>query len=160
MRQRRSSVSYRVRSLQCLAFVVALCAPTAASRAQGGFSAEGALFLLAPVGARAVGLGQAVVASDIGSESIWANPAGLARLTKNELSINHSQTIVATGDALNVVVPMGKAGVIAAAGYLMNYGQQEATDQSGATGTIFPRSYVIAASYASACRRSSTRTTA
>jgi hypothetical protein len=141
-------VSYRVRSLQCLAFVVALCAPTAASRAQGGLSAEGALFLLVPVGARAVGLGQAVVASDIGSESIWANPAGLARLTKNELSINHSQTIVATGDALNVVVPMGKAGVIAAAGYLMNYGQQEATDQSGATGTIFPRSYVIAASYA------------
>ena len=148
MRQRRSSVSYRVRSLQCLAFVVALCAPTAASRAQGGLSAEGALFLLVPVGARAVGLGQAVVASDIGSESIWANPAGLARLAKNELSINHSQTIVATGDALNVVVPMGKAGVIAAAGYLMNYGQQEATDQFGATGTIFPRSYVVAASYA------------
>jgi len=101
-----------------------------------------------PVGARAVGLGQAVVASDVGSESIWANPAGLARLTKNELSINHSQTVVATGDALNIVVPAGKAGVIAASAYLMNYGQQQATDQFGATGTIYPRSYVIAASYA------------
>ena len=156
MRQRRSSVRYRVRycvryrvrSLQRIAFAVALCAAPAASRAQGGLSTEGALFLLVPVGARAVGLGQAVVASDVGSESIWANPAGLARLTKNELSINHSQTVVATGDALNIVVPAGKAGVIAASAYLMNYGQQQATDQFGATGTIYPRSYVIAASYA------------
>jgi len=156
MRQRRSSVRYRVwhrvrycvRSLQRIAFAVALCAAPAASRAQGGLSTEGALFLLVPVGARAVGLGQAVVASDVGSESIWANPAGLARLTKNELSINHSQTVVATGDALNIVVPTGKAGVIAAAAYLMDYGQQQATDQFGATGTIYPRSYVVAASYA------------
>ena len=154
MRQRRSSVRHRVRycvrSLQRIAFAVALCAAPAASRAQGGLTAEGALFLLVPVGARAVGLGQAVVASDVGSESIWANPAGLARLTKNELSINHSQTVVATGDALNIVVPTGKAGVIAAAAYLMDYGQQQATDQFGATGTIYPRSYVIAVSYAAA----------
>jgi hypothetical protein len=150
MRPRRSSVRHRVRSLQRIAFVLALCAAPAASRAQGGLSTEGALFLLVPIGARAVGLGQAVVASDVGSESIWANPAGLARLTKNELSINHSQTVVATGDALNIVVPTGKAGVIAAAAYLMDYGQQQATDQFGATGTIYPRSYVIAASYAAA----------
>jgi hypothetical protein len=95
-----------------------------------------------------VGVGQADVASDLGGESIWANPAGLARLTKKEISINHSQTVVATGDAIDVVVPAGKAGVIAATAYLMNYGQQEATDQFGATGTIFPRSYVLAASYA------------
>ena len=159
MRQRRSSVRYRVRycvrycvrSLQRIAFAVALCAAPAASRAQGGLSTEGALFLLVPVGARAVGLGQAVVASDVGSESIWANPAGLARLTKNELSINHSQTVVATGDALNIVVPAGKAGVIAATAYLMNYGQQDATDNLSpptVIGTLYLRSYVFAASYA------------
>ena len=99
MRQRRSSVA----SLRRIACAAVLCATPAISHAQGGLSTEGALFLLVPVGARAVGLGQAVVASDLGAESIWANPAGLARLTKNELSINHSQTIVATGDALNVV---------------------------------------------------------
>lgn len=113
-------------------------------------SPEGALFLLVPVGAHAVGIGQADVASDIGAEAIWANPAGLARLTKNEISINHSQTIIATGDAINVVVPAGKAGVIAATAYLVNYGQQDATDMTGqnVTGTIYLRSYVFAASYA------------
>ncbi len=144
MRLRRS----RAKSLLRIAFLAGLVAAPAAAFAQGTISAEGALFLLVPVGARAVGMGQATVASDIGAEAIWANPAGLARLTKTEISINHSQTVVATGDALNLVVPAGKAGVIAVAGYLVDYGQQEATDQFGATGTIFPRSYVIAASYA------------
>ena len=131
------------------ALFTALTAAPAVSRAQGSVSPEAALFLLVPVGARAVGIGQADVASDIGAESIWANPAGLARLTQKEISINHSQTIIATGDALNVVIPAGKAGVLAATAYLMNYGQQDALDQSGnPTGTIYLRSYVLAASYA------------
>ena len=147
MRQRRSSVRPG-RLVGLVALGAALGAAPASSRAQGGLSTEGALFLLVPVGARAVGIGQADAAADLGSESIWANPAGLARLIRNEISVNHSQTVVATGDALNVVVPAGKAGVIAATAYLMDYGQQEATDQYGATGTIFPRSYVFAASYA------------
>jgi hypothetical protein len=122
----------------------------AAALAQGSVSPEGALFLLVPVGARAVGLGQAVVASDIGAESMWANPAGLARMTHTELSINHSQTIIATGDALNLVVPAGKAGVIGASAYLVNYGQQDETDATGSSviGTIYLRDYVLALSYA------------
>ena len=117
-----------VRSLRGIALAVALCAAPAAMRAQGGVSPDGALFLLVPVGAHAVGIGQADVASDIGAEAIWANPAGLARLTKQEISINHSQTIIATGDALNFVYPAGKAGVLAASAYLVNYGQQDLTD--------------------------------
>jgi hypothetical protein len=137
-----------VRSAVGLVLIAAVLAAPAALRAQGSLSAEGALFLLVPVGARAVGLGQADVAGDLGAESIWANPAGLARVTRKELSIDHSQTVVATGDALNFVFPAGKAGVLAASAYLMDYGQQDATDLSGTTGTIFPRSYVIAASYA------------
>jgi hypothetical protein len=153
MRQRRSSVAYRSRSLWHMALMGALAvAPLVApdiAHAQGGLSTEGALFLLVPVGARAVGLGQADVASDIGSESIWANPAGLARVTKNEISINHSQTVLATGDALNVVVPAGKAGVVAVAAYLADYGQEAAFDiNNNPTGTILPRSYVVAVSYA------------
>src|SRR5579871_1703618 len=144
MRPRRS----RPALLRRLAFAAALCLAPAAAAAQGGLSTEGALFLLVPVGAKAVGLGQAVVASDIGGDAIWSNPAGLARIEKKELSIDHSQTVVATGDALNFVMPAGKAGVIAATAYLFNEGQQTATDQFGATGTIYPRSYVIAATYA------------
>jgi hypothetical protein len=137
------------------ALAVALCIAPAITpenaRAQG-LSPEAALFLLVPVGARAVGMGQADVASDIGGEAMWANPAGLARLTQKEVSINHSQTIIATGDALNAIFPAGKAGVISASAYLVNYGSQDATDNSGVagtvTGTIYIRSYVFAASYA------------
>ena len=140
MRPRRSNLR--------VAAVLLTLAAAMPARAQGTLSTEGALFLLVPVGARAVGIGQADVASDIGSEAIWANPAGLAWLTRRELAINHSQTVVATGDALNFVFPAGKAGVIAATAYVLNYGSQQATDQFGATGTIYPHSYVFAASYA------------
>jgi hypothetical protein len=137
--------------VQCIALVVALFAPPATARAQGGVSPEGALFLLVPVGARAVGIGQADVASDIGGEAIWANPAGLARLTHKEVSINHSQTIIATGDALNAVIPAGQAGVVAVSAYLTNYGQQDATDgmtPPTVTGTLYLHSYVFAGAYA------------
>src|SRR5471032_1925767 len=153
MRQRPSSVRVRVRVrarvLRRIALVAALWVAASTARAQGGVSTEGALFLLVPVGARAVGIGQATVASDIGSESIWGNPAGLARLAKRELSINHSQTILSTGDALNFVYPAGKAGVLAASAYLVNYGQQDLTDGAGGSiGTLYLRNYVLAVSYA------------
>jgi hypothetical protein len=137
-----------VRALVCAALaaacgVAAVITPVRA-RAQG-LSPEAALFLLVPVGARAVGMGQADVASDIGGEAMWANPAGLARLTQKEISINHSQTIIATGDALNAVFPAGKAGVIAASAYLVNYGSQSGTASLGdTTGTIYLRSIAIA----------------
>ncbi len=116
--------------------------------AQGTLSKEGALFLLVPVGARAVGMGQAVVASQPGSEGLWWNPASMARIDKTEFSLDHSQTVVATGDALSIVKPAGRAGVISGAAYLVDYGQQDATDQGGAIGTLLPRSVVLAASYA------------
>ena len=71
-------------------------------------------------------------------------------MTRNEISINHSQTVVATGDALNVVVPAGKAGVIAVDG--VPHGLRPAGGDGqlrrDRIGTIFPRSYVFAASYA------------
>jgi hypothetical protein len=146
MRRLRSSV----RTIGRVALLAVLCAAPAMARAQGSLSPEGALFLLVPVGARAVGQGQAVVASDIGSESVWSNPAGLARLTRSELSINHSQTVLATGDALNYVFPAGRAGVLAASAYLVNYGQQDLTDPTGGSpiGTLYLRNYVFSASYA------------
>jgi hypothetical protein len=137
--------------LRRLALLSALCAAPAVARAQGGLSTEGALFLLVPVGAHAVGVGQAAVASDLGAESIWSNPAGLARLTKKELSIDHSQTVIATGDVLNFVLPAGKAGVLGVSAYLVNYGQQDLTDPTpGAPpiGTLYLRDYVFAVTYA------------
>jgi len=128
------------------AFAAVLSAPGSAS-AQGTLSKEGALFLLVPIGARAVGTGQAVAAGQPAGEGLWWNPASLARLEKTELSLSHSQNIIGTGDALTLVKPTGRAGVVAVGAYQFTTGPQDATDQYGVTGTLNPRDIILAASY-------------
>src|SRR5688500_19568104 len=83
-----------------------------ASFAQDGSSSDGALFLLLPVGAQTVGMGQATVAERLGSESIWSNPAAIARDEKRELAIHHSETIAARGDVITQVVPRRHLGAV------------------------------------------------
>jgi hypothetical protein len=130
-------------------FGVALLVGSAGgARAQGDVATEGALFLLLPVGARAVGMGHAVVAERSGSESVWWNPAGLARLESYEVAIHHSQNIIATGDAVSVVLPFPVLGVFAVSANVLNYGEQEINDGTGTTGSLLPRSFVDAATYA------------
>lgn len=139
--------------LRCaLALVVALLAPERAVRAQGDVATEGALFLLLPVGGRAVGMGQAVVAGVDGSEAVWWNPAGLARQEKRELAIHHSEPFVETsGDALSLVIPSSLLGVLAISANLIDYGTEDQTDQNGnVIGSITTRSFVFAGSYATA----------
>jgi len=112
--------------------------------------AQGSAFLLRPVGARAVGLGQAVVARRDGSEGMWWNPASLGGASLREVSIHHSQDFFATGDALTLVVPTTRLGVFAIAADLQNYGEQENTTDPSvpATGTVLTRSFVLSGSYA------------
>src|SRR5215217_7098097 len=105
------------------AALLALAARPDHARAQGGPAEDGALFLLLPVGARAVGMGQAVVADQPGSEAVWWNPAALARAEKRELAIHHSQSLVGTGDALTLVVPSSVLGVLAVSANIFNYGE-------------------------------------
>ena len=142
------------RTLATLALTVALSsallhAGAPSALAQGGLSKEGALFLLVPIGARAVGMGQAVVASNIGSEGFWWNPASLARLSMPEFSINASKSVVANGYAVTLVRPTGVLGVLSGGAYIYDYGEQIATDFStGEVGRLNPRSIALAASYA------------
>ena len=142
----------RVRTTACA--LVALAGGFGAPHsiaAQGSLSKEGALFLIFPIGARATGMGQSVAASQIGSEGLWWNPASLARMDKSELSLTHSSTISATGDALTFVRPSGRVGVISFGGYLLDTGKQDAgIDANGITGTLYPRSLVAVVSYAAA----------
>ena len=117
--------------------------------AQGGTAEDGALVLLLPVGARAVGMGQAVVAGMPGTEAVWWNPAALARAERIEAAIHHSQTIIATGDAVSIAYP-SLVGVIVASANILNYGEQRVTlGPDGSVGTILPRSFVFAGTYAS-----------
>ena len=140
MRRRRSS--------RPLAIVGAIAVFSSSSDAQLARAEEGGLFLLVPVGARAVGLGQAVVASQLGSEAVWWNPAGLARSEKREAAIHHSQNILATGDALTLLVPSSLLGVAALSIDIFDYGNIERTrGPNGASGQILPRNIVYAATY-------------
>ena len=118
--------------------------------AQEAPPAEGALFLLLPVGARAVAAGGAVSAASEGSESIWWNPASLARQGRGEVAIHHAQTIAATSDALAAVIPWRGVGVFGIAAHLVDLGEQEIVPPEGppAVGKLLPRNVVVSASFA------------
>jgi hypothetical protein len=129
-----------------------MMAAASVAHAQTGLATEGALFLLLPVGARSVGLGQAVVADRPGSEAVWWNPAAIGAATRREAAIHHSQSVAGTGDAVTILVPSSLLGVLALSVNIFDYGEQQlnpnpdAPDQVG--GTIIPRSFVYAATYA------------
>ncbi|WP_373061954.1 PorV/PorQ family protein [Gemmatimonas sp.] len=132
-----------VRAAVGLAFSVSMATH---ARAQNG-----GLFLLVPFGAHAVAQGEAVVAdSALGTEAMWWNAAALARIGKKELAVHHSQTLIATSDMLTFAVPSRVLGTVAASVYLVNYGDQAATDPVNGTeiGTITNRNYQLALSYA------------
>lgn len=140
----------RLRCSRAVAIVgAALLAGAEVARAQTSPGQEGALFLLLPIGARSVGMGQAVVADRPGSESVWWNPAGIGASTRREAAIHHSQSVAGTGDAVSIVVPSSLLGVLALSVNILDYGEQESTDPgTGTTGTIIPRSFIYAATYA------------
>lgn len=139
----------RRRFRRCLALLIIAAAIPCGGGAQ---ATEGGLFLLSPIGARAVGMGQAVAAAPPTSEAIWWNPASVARAEKREVAIHHSQTIVATADAISLVVPWSLVGVVVGSADIVDYGDIEQTDEFGTIGVIRPRNYVFAATYATALR--------
>ena len=141
--------SRRVVKLACGIALGALLVRDA--RAQNGVAQEGALFLLLPVGARSVGLGQAVVADRPGSEGVWWNPASIGASTRREAAIHHSQSVAGTGDAVTIIVPSSLLGVLALSVNIFDYGEQQSNPDPTVPvegGTIIPRSVVYAATYA------------
>ena len=140
MRRRHSSLGV---GLTVLAALSGAAAPLAAQ------DQDGALFLLVPIGARAIGLGQAVVADQLGSESAWWNPAGLARQEKREGAIHHSDSFVGQGDAVALVVPSSLLGVITASMNILNFGELPVTSDDGSqVGEALVRSFVYSGTYA------------
>ncbi|MDQ3673278.1 MAG: PorV/PorQ family protein [Gemmatimonadota bacterium] len=133
-----------LRSSAAFAALLALLAGPAA-----GQGSEGALLLLLPTGAQAVGMGQAMVAATPGSEGIWWNPSAIAGQKKRELAIHHSTTIVGVGDALTIVFPSRARGTAALSLNILNLGEQQITDDLGnVIGVILPRHIVLAGTYA------------
>ncbi len=111
----------------------------------------GALFLVFPVGARAVGMGQTAMGSEGHGEAAFWNPAGLATMETNEFAL-HSATLVAgRSHVLGAYFPSRGIGVLGGAVYLVDYGDLERTDDNGNTiARIAPRNFEFLASYATA----------
>jgi hypothetical protein len=121
-------------------------------RAQGASAGvEGGAFLLLPVGARAVALGQAATADGGTSESMFWNPAGLAALPKAEFAIYHYDAFFGSGDAIAIAAPSSRLGSFALGAYLVNYGDLAVTRGDlgpEPVGQISPRNLALMASYA------------
>jgi len=109
----------------------------------------GALFLVFPIGAQAVGMGQTAVGAEGRGEAAFWNPAGLATLEENEFAL-HSATIAAgRTHAIGAYFPSRGIGVMGGAVYLVDYGDLERTDSTGSViARIAPRNFELLASYA------------
>src|SRR5467141_1520028 len=109
----------------------------------------GGLFLVFPVGAQAVGMGQTAMGAEGHGEAAFWNPAGLATMETNEFSL-HSATLVAgRSHVLGAYFPSRGIGVLGGAVYLVDYGDLDRTDANGNTiARIAPRNFEFLASYA------------
>lgn len=71
-------------------------------------------FLEIEIGSRALGMGGAFVAVANDATAIYWNPAGIARLSKSEATLIHTNWLVGTNfDFAGIVLPMGRMGSIA-----------------------------------------------
>jgi len=132
-----------------LAFACLSIVPTFDLSAQDLPLNTGALFLVFPVGARAVGMGQTAMGSEGHADAAFWNPAGLATIETNEFSL-HSATLVAgRSHVLGAYFPSRGIGVLGGAVYLVDYGDLDRTDANGNTiARIAPRNFEFLASYA------------
>src|SRR5216117_886706 len=139
------------RTLECwtVGMLVLSNIPTVQLSAQEPPLNAGALFLVFPVGAQAVGMGQTATASAGRGKAAFWNPAGLATLADDEFAL-HSATLVAgRSNVLSAYFPSRGIGVFGGSVYLVDYGDLDRTDQNGNTiARIAPRNFEFLASYA------------
>jgi len=114
-----------------------------------GTQNAGGLFLLFPVGARAVGMGQSAVALDGGGEAVFWNPSGLATMENGEFALHSASLVAGATNALTAFFPRRGIGVLGGAVYLVDYGDQDVVDSTGTTvARLAPRNIELLASFA------------
>jgi len=119
------------RSLLALSLALSMTAPLAAQ--DGGEdpgSTEGALFLLLPVGAKAVSLGRAVTPLD-GSESAFWNPAGLTAVDTSQVVLLRGDPLAGTSTAFSALWASPGVGTIGVSYQLLDVGSQNLRDPDG-----------------------------
>jgi hypothetical protein len=81
----------------------------------------------------------------LGSESIWSNPAAIARQDKREAAVHHSETIAARGDVITLLFPRRSFGALALSVNVLDFGNQQITDPGGTPiGLVLPRNLLFA----------------
>jgi hypothetical protein len=145
----------RVAAAVALFAVAVTVAHPRTSLAQSG---QEGIFLLLPVGARAVGMGEAVVAQRGGSDMLWWNPSAIVGngppTGTHEIALHHSTTVVGQGNALAMVWPTNSRTAFGLMVNVLDLGQQTLTNDQGiGIGTATPTDYSFAATYAVAPAR-------
>lgn len=123
-----------------LLLLVGSAVPVAAQDGDG--ATEGGIFLLLPIGARAVALGRAMTAVT-GTESVFWNPAGLGDLSGRRLILYKGSYVA--GDAISAsgLVSQEALGTVGVTYHLLDVGEQDLTDgQGNVLGTISVRNHL------------------
>src|SRR5207245_10903475 len=94
------------------ALLVLSASPPIRRSAQQLANNSGALFLLFPVGAQAVAMGQTGATLDGRGEAAFWNPAGLATIERGELALNSASLAAGATHALTVYFPSHRFGVL------------------------------------------------
>jgi hypothetical protein len=109
---------------------------------------EGALFLLLPMGAQAVGMGRAMTATP-GAESAFWNPAGLGGIDKGRFMVFRGDQVAGESTAISVLWAKQPVGVFGFSWQLLDGGEIDLTDNQGnVRGQIELRSHLGVASFA------------
>src|SRR5256712_13602212 len=90
----------------------------------------GALFLVFPVGAQAVGMGQTATAAAGRGEAAFWNPAGLATASDDEFALHSASLVAGRSNVLGAHLPSRGIGVIGGAGSPVDHGDLDRTDQN------------------------------
>jgi len=145
MRQRLSEIGWRT----AIVLLVPSTFTTTRAAAQDQPLNAAALFLLFPVGATTVGMGQTAAAADGHGEVVFQNPAGVASLSRSEFALHTATLAAGPTNALTAFFPRHGIGVFGATLYLADYGDLELTDSSGTTnGRLSSRNFAFLATYA------------
>ncbi len=118
-----------------------LDSPGDEARGPEGSANEGALFLLLPVGAQAVGVGRAMTSVSTQEAAFW-NPAGLAGVDGSRVLLYRGEHLVGDATAISGLVSLGSRGRAALSYQLLDVGSQDLTDAQGnVLGSISVRSH-------------------
>jgi hypothetical protein len=145
MRQRLSEIGWRT----AIVLLVPSTFTTTRAAAQDQPLNAAALFLLFPVGATTVGMGQTAAAADGHGEAVFQNPAGVASLSSSEFALHTATLAAGPTNAITAFFPRHGIGVFGATLYLADYGDLELTDSTGTTnGRLASRNFAFLATYA------------